>query len=612
MTFLYPIKFAFGYSIPVDYPISHIEYYLNFFSNLLSKSFSIKPELEGTFKTIPIVEDTAQFSQVFINEFNTIISATYGISLNSKLKDNRDIIVIDLRGLIRSLNLLHLTNEIANILKNESHSNQHTRFALIIESVEESDKVLRPIESYIVSKKVFVIDLKNRCLFGSLKPNIKNDFNFENITKSPIEKIKYKLIRKIGHFERRLNNIHHACNQYFYDGSYCINDLKNLIVDLTLKLYKKESFNINKIVYHCPESPWLKDALYKAHVELTRLKKLHNLDYSSKEDLMELSKGSRNKLKVLLIVDLIHSGETFKEIYKDFKSKFPNSKIKAISILNSGNQVEHEINGNFRKIYISANESIDVEFFLTVQQFNYPTSYHNCPMCKYDLLPKVNSTYFGKDYLLSYEMWHMCDNAGYKTEDFQPVEERHKIDYMPHTLKIMEYNAPYLAYKFDKIIQNESFKNSTELILVFPDETSNELELKLRGGTKINLEDTPSGYFAESLKQLKEYHYFSIPREVIRKVNKGLIELSEISTKYPDFYKSLKRLPDDIIVFDEMNNSGGTISTIIEILRIVNKKPIAFFPIFNFSPSTINSESLNGIPVFSLYQFDLKQPISYV
>lgn len=516
-----------------------------------------------------------------------------------------------MRGIIKLLTLLHLTNEIASILKNEPATNTNTRFVLIVESIEESNRVLKPIDSFIEKKKIFVIDLKKRCLFGDLKPFVNSNFNFDSIAKSPIEKIKYKLIRKIGHFERVLNKKHFACNQYFYDGTYCISDVKDLIVRKIVDFIDKESFNPNIIVYHCPESPWLGEAIYKTDGELLRMKSLQGFTYEKKIDLLDTTIIiDKSVNKILFVVDLIHSGETFKDKFKDLLNLFPNSEIKAISILNSGSGDDYDILNDRRKIDISSTKTISVDFFLSVEQNNYPIAMEECPMCNYDLLPKVNSTYAGEEHLLSYEMWLMCDNAGYKVEDFIPDKKRKGMEYMPDSIKLMSLNAPYLANKFDNLIIKNGLKKSSELIFVFPEETSNKSENEKRGH-KINLLDTPSGYFAECLKQLREYQYFAVPREIIYKIYHEEIKLSDIKTSYPEFFKDLKKLPEEIIVFDEMNNSGGTIETIIKILKSVNRPPLAYFPIFNFSPTKYNSKTLNT-SVLSLYEFDLKPQIENV
>ncbi|MBI4650993.1 hypothetical protein HY745_06875 [Candidatus Desantisbacteria bacterium] len=270
--------------------------------------------------------------------------------------------------------------------------------------------------------------------------------------------------------------------------------------------------------------------------------------------------------------------------------------------MNIDNSIESEGKENKRKIDLNAKDLIEVEFFLTVQQVNYLKADNNCLMCLYDLLPMTDSNCICEDHLISYEMWLMCDIAGYKSEDFQPNKGRTKIEYLPHSIEIMKNNAPYLAYKFNKLIIKKDFKKNSDLILLFPDETTNELELVKRDNTLILLSETPSGYFAESLKQLEDFQYFSIPRNIIRKLQEKEIMLNDIPSQNSDFYNNLKKLPEAIIIFDEFKNSGGTFSIILKILESVNKKPIAFFPIFDYFPS---DKQLNNIPVLSLYKFDI-------
>lgn len=166
MSHLYPIKFAFGSSIPIDIQLDKIRYYQEYFSKFLGTEYTLNSDLVSKFKAIPVDENSAQFSAIVIFEFLNILSKTYNVVQDSKFKCDSDLVVIDLRENIKLLTLLHMANEIALILNNEDSLNKNTRFALIIDSIAESDKVLRPIEKYIKSKKVFVIDVKRKCLFG--------------------------------------------------------------------------------------------------------------------------------------------------------------------------------------------------------------------------------------------------------------------------------------------------------------------------------------------------------------------------------------------------------------------------------------------------------------
>jgi hypothetical protein len=224
-----------------------------------------------------------------------------------------------------------------------------------------------------------------------------------------------------------------------------------------------------------------------------------------------------------------------------------------------------------------------------------------------------NSTYINDDVLTSFETWTICDEVGYIPEDFisnreAPYEE--EITTKPDSLKLIENNSAYLAIKYTKQIENELL-DSSDLVLVFPDETTNQRELEKRAGKKIQLEETPSGYFAETLMQLKEIEYFGVPREILDRItfNKGeeIPDLSFIQNEYKDFFQKLRLLPDEIIIMDEFGFSGGTLEKIVAILiHVAKKKPKAYFPIFNFNPKKINSITKPDYKVLSLYDINIK------
>lgn len=606
MSSLFPVRFTFGLSVLSEIPLRHIEYYLSFFSGFLKKKYSLHPPLSGKFMTTPIDENSAQFADELLREFRRTVSEILGVIKNSTFVQTGDIVVIDLRGIIKLLSTLHLANELATILGNEGKRNKCTRFALIVDSIEENDKILRPLSRYIESKKVLVIDTKRRCMFGSLAPQINEEFSFAQLITEPIDRIKHKLIRKIGHFKRIDKEKRVACNQFFYDGSYCIGDIRDLIVDKLQQLRTSQGFDPKILIYHSPESPWLAETVYKVHAELSRLKKDYRIKYSKSVSILEMKGENKSKIDIFFLVDLIHSGDTFKGMYRRLTKAYPNARIRSFSFLNSGLDINSSQTMKARSFEINGLGKVEIEFALTVEQQNYPVGLQNCPMCKYDLLPMVDSSYIGADTLLSYEMWLMCDSAGYKSEDFQPDEERQSVDNMPHSLKLMEANAPYLSYKFDNLIIKKMLKKSPELMLVFPDETSNALEIMKRNGGAIQKLETPSWYFAECLRQLKEYQYFAIPRKLIREVKRNEIQLHEIPIKYSEFYENLRKLPEDIIVFDEISISGGTARTINKILDTVDRRPLAYFPIFNFVPSGVNDKTFGGIKVLTLYEFDSK------
>ena len=218
MIHLYPIKFAFGSSVPSHIPIEDITHYQKHLSKLLHKRLSVRADLKKKFKTIPIDEQAGQPALVFVKRFKDVLSKSYKILRKNTFIRRDDLVVIDVRGIIRSLNLLSLTTEIESIVDKDPKTNDSIRFVLIVETVAEK-RVLNPILPAIRNKKVCVIDSDRRVLFGDGHLGMKSDFPAGSTNENLIERMKYKLIRRVGHFKRPINGQHALCNQFFYDGT---------------------------------------------------------------------------------------------------------------------------------------------------------------------------------------------------------------------------------------------------------------------------------------------------------------------------------------------------------------------------------------------------------
>ena len=346
--------------------------------------------------------------------------------------------------------------------------------------------------------------------------------------------------------------------------------------------------------------------------DLKILKDDYSFSYTGCENISKIKEVSHEAQNILFVVDLIHTGTVFTKCYNNLRDKFPNAKIKSLAILVS------DTDGSFMKVtYRSAeievkqDKKVSVDFFLSVNQIRYPT-FGKCPMCK-ELHMEIirDSSYINENVLTSFEAWTMCDEAGYGKEDFITDRESpypNQIPLLPKRLELIKENSAYLALKYKKHIERNKLLESPDLILVFPDERTSRKELELRK-TPIALEETTSGYFAETLMQLKEIEYFGIPRNILDKIKlekDKAPDLTFIQTDHKEFYSRLLLLSDEIIIMDEFGFSGTTLKKIIAVLGVVKKKPKAYFPIFNFNPSNLNKYKMKDYEVLSLYDFNIK------
>lgn len=620
MSRLYLFKFSFGSVLEKNITPQYYEYYRAYFSKLFNIDYQASEKEVDKIKSIPINENNAQLAGILQIKLLEKLKANNLINSQGCFINDSDFIVIDLRGIIKSVSFFPLAIEVLNITKKDSISNDNPRCAIIMDSLDEYISFLSMMEHIILRKKLFIIDKKNRYIYNSVHVKLNRTFNFDRVSKSPLELIQYKLIRKIGHYKRPLEGEHTACIQYFFDGQYCVDEIAELIIKKVLRLKQNNHFNVNYIAYYCPESQWLEEAIYKSENEIKRESIRKKIDLISSFNVESMSDRETYKGQILFITDIIHSGENTKKAYFSLKEKCPKAEIKLLSIFHSGDKKEYIVTNNVRKINVSSQDYVDVEFFLSVKQVYYEKSINECPMCGYDLLPFYNKDTLENDRLTSYELWLMCDEAGYQKEDFPPTEERAQdhIKVMPNSINLMLNNAPYLANKFDLMLMKAGLNKESELFLIFPDETSNPLVLKNRDVDKIDITDTPSGYFIESIKQLRtrhsfmNYQFFGIPREIIYKIQTKTMSLESLASEYPEFHKSVEKLPENLVIVDELNYSWGTFNAIYSILTYFHKRVCGYFPLFDYTTKTNEIVHKNEVKVQSLYQFNLKPTRAYV
>lgn len=610
------IKFSFGTNVHRSIPNEHLEYFADFFSKYFSIDYSCDTTQSEKLITIPIsYKKISNRSDILAKKVIESLTNQFGlIDTNKKFKNSEDLIVIDIKSDFRDTAHLYLSSELDSILKTDL-DNVSPRFVILLENIPASISRFSSIECYIKSGKVLLIDKKKRFRYKD-DVKVNKEFSFELLTKSSLDRTKFKLIRKIGHFGR-FNDVLKldlaACNQFFYDGGDCTDDVSDVLFEKVCSLKENDLFDTTMIIFDCPESPWLMDSILFLDSDLKTLKDDYSFNYTGYHNISDVKEISDEAENILFVVDLIHTGTVFIRCYNLLKSKYPNAKIKFVTILVSDTEntfIKLNIAEKTAEIKVADDEKIIVDFFMCVNQKRYDV-YGECPMCK-KLHMKIieDSSDINENILSSFEAWTMCDEAGYGKEDFVTDRESSfpsQVPMLPNRLELIKENSAYLALKYKKHIERNSLLESSDLILVFPDERTSQKELERRTNS-IALEETASGYFAETLMQLKEIEYFGIPRNILDKIKiekDKAPDLTFIQLEHNEFYQKLRLLSDDIIIMDEFGLSGTTLKKIIAVLDIVKKKPKAYFPIFNFNPNILNSNDAN-YEVLSLYDFNLK------
>ena len=475
----------------------------------------------------------------------------------------------------------------------------------------------------------FVFDKNGKVLNSKLEFENDNTLHklINDTSTSSLERFQFKLVRKINHFKRfdEDHKIWAACQQFFYEGRKCQDEVFQMLMDELLKLRNNENLNPHYIIYDSLQSEWLTKAIETTvnHISSVNYAEMFNnyhkknnkdfdnhLNLCDKEDKRnEESWQDKRDLEIIFVVDLIHTGTTFRDKIKKVSKKFPNAKIHCLSALVTDVAVK-EFKDSFEEVdrKIKINDSV-IKYFKNVEQIYIPRSSNKteCNMCKHKLLPPVNASAEITKNLSSYEMWFMSEESGFKIEDYRPRKSREDINrVIPNSLKLFKKNGTLLAIKFEEHLKLAGIYPQEEIVIIFPDETKNDPE---KGDPPESIEKTPSGYFAKCLNFYNEnYSYLGIPRKMIRMLEESGANWDNIKKQFPKILKQIEDIDKHIVIVDEVNFTGKTFRTITDIIRNQGKYPVCYFPIFNFDAiGTLNKYNDNQydiIKFLNLYELE--------
>lgn len=663
MTKIVPFKFEFGVSLEYDINNDFLKFYKELCVEIFKQDFNYDKDLK--FKSVSVEEDKLLFNSMYVSElFSSKLYSDY-----KKYIDNIEdvIFILDLSSDKGDKLLLPVINEIIPVLiknkKNyETALSNPAIFLIIVNNIKEfetdfikyideetNDEIIEPLytpdNNYLLLEK-FIKD-GSVCFLG-INGGEGNYFwkeelicevdNFSEkikyLKKDTKELIKYKLIKKVGHFKRSLNGSHQACQEYYYDGRYCVSEVAKLLVERLIA--NRSIFNPKHIVFYCPDSPWVKDVVILCSNEILKLKSLTGYsdlnfescininEYNSKE----IAKEKINELscQILFVVDFIFSATTFQNEYLTRISKyFPNADIRGVSVLCSDSAIDKFVGNKEAQVVRieipDLDSPIETSYLQNVDHKVYDKYVGKdfCPMCHYDLLDPVSGLTEGNLKLSSYEMWLMANTSTYLNDHVQSKQYK-KLKNLPDTRKLIQEFGPYFAYKFSQNIDTYfSSQNEKPNIIVFPDERSNadyiESYQEKIGKYPENIEDTPSGFYATCLKELLGFEILPIPRSIMKSIQDADISFNDIHNKFPEISKNLESLrTKKYIIIDEYYLSGDSFDVLLKIMNHFGHKPISFFPIINYGLENLNEYVKNDefkiysdIVYLNFYEFSINK-----
>lgn len=322
---------------------------------------------------------------------HTISHAPYSIyhrffDSKEEWEGKAEVLVIDLanpeHGLIRGTALIHLAQAVDAVCKELA---SHPLFILLLPSLPPPEDRFRSVlENLLKEKKVVLIgDGELNPEFGATPHGFAPTSYRSRLIQartSPLELLKLRMIRRLGHFCRRDHaGEHYQCVRYYYDGSLCTEELIQLFEQYLGEHYA--SGNNPTVIYYAPISPWLS----KAVLIWTQESGLKCLDAEILQDWE--TKLKQQVVRPLIIVPSVYSGNTVvNTIGKVVKNGTLSPRV--LSVLSTSST---DKNTRIRRLDTDCG-SFKINYFLEIDNISYsplPNSPNPCPMCRLDI-PESN------------------------------------------------------------------------------------------------------------------------------------------------------------------------------------------------------------------------------
>lgn len=428
---------------------------------------------------------------------------------------------------------------------------------------------------------------------------IPNFLNFhKRIQLTAEDRLRLKLIRRLGHFIKEKDGIHISCQKYFYDGSKCISEITFLLHKYLVSIIDKDkTFGI---YFHSPYSKWATNCFLQIHEQL-------KLEFKNKCFPTILNDEFSNVEQVIFLTDVVVSGKTLRDKYNEIKSINNSVSVIPFCIVDCSSSDPSEMIVKGSTKILNGNSDILLYFLLQKKQEHQNRESETCVMCnsRLDIPKKKFSELEDTPRLSSFEMWSMTIESGLHSEHIIPPGED-KVERFPNlipdTLNIIRFNGAYLASKFQELLKQNGLIFPISGFVAYPDETNNTLNHY----HNLTADEVPSNLFISSLKLIYEYNILPIPRDLIEDIKKDPSLLSSIKEKYREFYSLMLMIKNEpIVIVDEFPRSYRTYEAMRKILTEVEKIPLAYVTFFNFSPDQAKNKVIPPTKHLNFYEFQL-------
>lgn len=439
----------------------------------------------------------------------------------------------------------------------------------------------------LVDKKGCVVNKNtDSCFIDKNQYHLKRNHAFNNSLKM----LQTKMIRRIGHYQGGLIDGIEYCNNYFYDGEQCENELYDLIKQYITERYRVEDL---LIIYNTQISDWIQNPIYSLRddpgVNVIKFDNYFSNNYN---------KLKRHFENALIVLPFFHNGESSKKIIDHIEQKG----IKRINILSiiKDDDIEYD---NIHSDFIYKKKKYSVYSFIGRKRGQIKKS--DCALCK------IGAEYNHKSYdvyqmLTAHAMWSMANEFPWKDEEEQEVTpNRKQLHYIPDFYSIIHSNGAWLSSKIRSLMDSHIIEK--EGVYRFPQWPYLILCPNEKGANAL----------ADHLNVIQGYNVVGIPKDVINNIINENWSEREFTVNMrkndgDEWYMQLKTANKDIYAFilEEFCVRGKTKDALIKISKFFGIYPICHIAMFNFNIINKLYNNKEEYPTRSLYEFEIN-PMDY-
>lgn len=480
--------------------------------------------------------------------------------IDEKLIDSdHHYVLIDLsRPSQHSLQSHHLINGFLNAVNVDVGRKKGRRYLLLLPTMLPQEDFIRHAITELAERCEITVVANSGELLGRSQISSDRMHGYAKLVRTmddpEIDSLAKKLIRFPGHFKLAPNTQGNACADYFFDGKLCEFEVVELIEGfIDAKFGGSDRVDL---LYDAVISDWL-EASVRAYCVRHDKPPIN----TSKMDEIVFVKSNAN---VLLVLPLIESGNTLRELLPKLHSMYPNSNLTVLSVLSTLGSVDKE-----GRIEGHDWGACDVYYLLKVRRNRY--SSETCPSCKAGI-PSIdprNPDPFTK--LSSHAFWTLAEDIGFGPENDVPPK-RQPIGDVPQLRNLDPMNGTFLAYKIVKLLEFTNNKVPGVIILCPLEEGAHSIGSSLESVYNIPVVRVPKYEFDDSVEAGREDQVDDEENGLASIFDQEMETLWQ--TQLRTFHHYQRRLAGqprklgnsslDVIIMDEFCRSGSTLSSLRE------------------------------------------------